>query len=442
MTPVWGSRVGGRVRGATYAAPMSTPFVPDRRAGLDALDAFVPHAGRRYAELRNHDFGPQSRANVSMLSPYLRHRLITEREVIEAVLDVHSPQSAEKFVQEVFWRTYWKGWLELRPALWRRYRNDVSTLVEQRDTAPWSDDLTVALSGATGIDCFDAWVAELSTNGYLHNHTRMWFASIWIFTLRLPWQLGADLFYRQLIDGDAASNTLSWRWVAGLQTAGKTYLATAHNIATYTEGRFSPRGLATQAVALEEDHLPDPSSLEDAISPSPLSSGPIGRVGLLLHDDDLHAESLDLARVDRGGPNIVSVAGGHVTSARSPLAISPSVLSFANGAMTDSISRAAAHYGEVTRPLTSEILSDLSADTVQRWAQSQGLSTIITPYAPVGPAGEAITELVRELDSRGVTVATVRREWDTAAWPHARRGFFPFRERIPKLLSAAGLGRH
>ena len=83
---------------------------------------------------------------------------------------------------------------------------------------------------------------ELRTEGWLHNHTRMWFASIWIFTLRLPWPLGAALFEHHLKDADAASNTLSWRWVAGIQTPGKHYLARAENIARYTNGRFDPRG--------------------------------------------------------------------------------------------------------------------------------------------------------------------------------------------------------
>ena len=97
-----------------------------------------------------------------------------------------------------------------------------------------------AIDGETGIECFDAWSAELCETGYLHNHARMWFASIWIFTLKLPWRLGADFFYRHLLDGDAASNTLSWRWVAGLHTRGKPYAARADNIATYSGGRFTP----------------------------------------------------------------------------------------------------------------------------------------------------------------------------------------------------------
>ena len=65
----------------------------------------------------------------------------------------------------------------------------------------------------------------LKENNYLHNHARMWFASIWVFTLDLPWQLGAEFFMKHLFDGDAAANTLGWRWVAGIQTQGKNYLA-------------------------------------------------------------------------------------------------------------------------------------------------------------------------------------------------------------------------
>ena len=96
---------------------MSNLFPPTRTAALEKLSAFVPKAARDYAAQRNYDFGPGQHAAVSTLSPYLRHRLITEAEVLEAVLGRYSLSSAEKFVQEVFWRTYWKGWLEMRPAV-------------------------------------------------------------------------------------------------------------------------------------------------------------------------------------------------------------------------------------------------------------------------------------------------------------------------------------
>ena len=67
----------------------------------------------------------------------------------------------------------------------------------------------------------------------------MWFASIWVFTLDLPWQLGAEFFMKHLYDGDAAANTLGWRWVAGIQTQGKNYLASEWNIKKFTNNRFN-----------------------------------------------------------------------------------------------------------------------------------------------------------------------------------------------------------
>ena len=95
-----------------------------------------------------------------------------------------------------------------------------------------------AIEGNTNIECFNEWVKELKENNYLHNHTRMWFASIWVFTLGLPWQLGAEFFMKHLYDGDAAANTLGWRWVAGIQTPGKNYLASEWNIKKFTNDRF------------------------------------------------------------------------------------------------------------------------------------------------------------------------------------------------------------
>lgn len=90
-------------------------FTASRLAGLDRLTAFLPRAGRDYAVLRNLDLA--GHPHVSTLSPWLRHRLLTEAEVIDATLRAH-PRGAEKFLAEVWWRTYWKGWLELRPGIW------------------------------------------------------------------------------------------------------------------------------------------------------------------------------------------------------------------------------------------------------------------------------------------------------------------------------------
>jgi len=225
---------------------------PSRSLALEKLTDFIPKAGLNYRNKRNYDFGPSNHNYVSQLSPFIRRRILTETEVLRAILNKYSLPSSEKFVQEVFWRTYWKGWLEMRPSVWLDYQNDLSRLENQIMTqAGLRKSWETACEGKTEIDCFDFWACELKETGYLHNHARMWFASIWIFTLNLPWQLGADFFLRHLLDGDPASNTLSWRWVAGLQTQGKTYLARRDNISKFTNDRFDPRGLSSSAKALK-----------------------------------------------------------------------------------------------------------------------------------------------------------------------------------------------
>lgn len=230
-----------------------TDFPTEKIQAMARLKAFVPNAGKHYAQRRNFDHGAGRHKDVSCLSPYVRRRIITETEVLHAVLGAHAYNTAEKFIQEVFWRTYWKGWLEMRPSVWRDYQKQLGIFSSQIATqSGLRQQWEAACLGDTGIDCFDAWANELVTTGYLHNHARMWFASIWIFTLQLPWQLGADFFLRHLLDGDPASNTLSWRWVAGLQTAGKTYLARPDNIAKFTNGRFFKSGLATSAQPVGE----------------------------------------------------------------------------------------------------------------------------------------------------------------------------------------------
>lgn len=190
------------------------PPIPSRAAGLQRLSAFVPRAAA-YARERNRVVPPHDR--VSRLSPYLRHRLVLESETIAAAWSTHPPAAVEKLVAEVLWRTYWKGWLQLRPQVWQAYLEQWRRDREDLDGAG-AERLAAALGARTGIECFDAWIRELTETGYLHNHARMWLASIWIFTLRLPWTLGSAFFLRYLLDGDPASNTLSWRWVAGLHT--------------------------------------------------------------------------------------------------------------------------------------------------------------------------------------------------------------------------------
>ena len=210
-----------------------------------SLNIYLENSVLIYAKSRNFDFGPDNRRNVSSLSKFVSHRIILEYELVLEALKKHEYQTIEKFIQEVFWRIYWKGWLELRPGVWKDfldYRPEGNLEIFE-----------TAVNGETGIVCFDDWVDELKTTNYLHNHTRMWFASIWIFTLKLPWQLGARFFLEHLYDGDAGANTCSWRWVAGLQTKGKHYLAKPWNIEKYTNDRYSNFQLNEKSQPLYED---------------------------------------------------------------------------------------------------------------------------------------------------------------------------------------------
>ncbi|MEM8693513.1 MAG: FAD-binding domain-containing protein [Pseudomonadota bacterium] len=390
-------------------------FPPNRIAALERLARFVPHAGRTYMSRRNHDLGPGRHDGVSQLSPYIRTRLLTESDVLEAVLGRHSLRGAEKFVQEVYWRTYWKGWLEMRPGVWTAYQRDLSRVLDDVQTqSGLRNAWEAACKGETGIECFDAWAQELVETGYMHNHARMWFASIWIFTLGLPWELGADFFLRHLLDGDPASNTLSWRWVGGLQTRGKTYLARPSNIAKYTEGRFRPTDLAPDAPALSGELAPDRQPLMPG-----QTFDPALRTGLVLHDDDLSPGFVFSQGLT---PVATTVLNGRAKL--SPLKVAPHVIDFARAAADDTIVR----FGERLGPVGhSESVNDLVA-----WAEEHELEQIVAPYAPVGPNSDVLCGL-RGHDN-AVDLRLVQRDYDSAAWPYATAGFFKFKEKIPSLV--------
>jgi deoxyribodipyrimidine photo-lyase len=364
---------------------------PSRSAALARLAEFAPRMGAHYERGRNADPGPGARTDVARLSPHVRHRVLLESELVGTALALHGPQQAEKFIQEVFWRSYWKGYLQLRPQMWRGHQERVAR--EQAALATQGGlrrAVEQAMAGQTGIACFDAWAHELREEGWLHNHARMWFASIWIFTLRLPWPLGAAFFQAHLQDHDAASNTLSWRWVAGIQTPGKHYLARAENIARFTNGRFDPRGELNEAAEpLDEPGPPAPGTLETL---APVPSGPLA---LLLHEDDLHVDSLPDWQVAR----IAAIPGS-----------SP----FAEAALDDALMRAGARFN---RPVGRIAVDDIAA-----WAD--GLP-VAAPDLPVGPAADALA---------GQALFRWRRPWDAACWPLARKGFFQFRGAIPGLL--------
>jgi deoxyribodipyrimidine photo-lyase len=392
-------------------------FDASRASALQRLDRFIPSAAHRYATSRNTDAGPDQRDNVSLLSPYVRYRLVTEHEITAAVLARHSLPAADKFVQEVLWRTYWKGWLEMRPSIWTRFCEERD---RQQNIFRGRKELADAEQGSTGIEGFDDWAKELVETGYLHNHARMWFASIWIFTLRLPWTLGADFFLRHLLDADAASNTLSWRWVAGLQTVGKTYLATGDNIARYTNGRFAPKGLAREAIALTEPATEPPRNLDQ-----PLRHDPSGPSLLLVTPEDMHPESA-FDGAYRFKSVVVASDGAWLWGHRAR--------QFVADAAKDAAQRASVHFACPAHEMTTP-----DAEALIAAAHAENSRQILTPYAPVGPAADAIKALTPQLAREGITLIPVRRNWDSLFWPHAKKGFFSFKEQMPKLLGEIGL---
>ena len=401
-------------------------FPPKRGEALDRLEAFAPNAGRRYADARNRDPGPGLRDNVSMLSPYIRHRVVTEREVLEAALRQHSPQAAEKFIQEVFWRTYWKGWLQMRPQVWQAFLKERDADRERLERSP---DLRAAMAyaeeGRTGIDGFDDWARELVQMGYLHNHARMWFASIWIFTLRLPWSLGADFFLRHLLDADPASNTLGWRWVAGIQTPGKIYLAQPENIEKYTGARYRPKGLASRAQPIRNETPPSPAPIQ------PAAALPSNRPAiLLLHGDDFTAHELIPPGADIRAA--VVAASGHPDH---PWPFGRHANRFVASLAADTANR-------LTRDgkTNVHIIDALQADALRRHCDHNQVRTLVTTEVSVGPLADGLQHVTRELETDGIEIVPLRRHWDDLAWPHATHGFFRFRQQIPELIVRNGLG--
>ena len=397
----------------------SLDFLPTRDAALARMEEFLPDAGR-YAAERN--YVRAGHDNISRLSPWVQKRLLLESEIVAAARARWSFPAVEKFVQEVYWRTYWKGWLEQRPEAWSRWVEAVPRLrdalsAEQRST------LEAALAGRTGIAGFDDWAHELVATGYLHNHARMWFASIWIFTLRLPWELGAAFFYEHLLDGDVASNTLSWRWVAGLQTPGKTYVARADNISHHTDGRHVPQAsqLASMAFPITETALPKVAAWTE--DPLWINSAE-GRAGLWVHPEDLAVERGELS-----ADNFIAINAPWPKHIAKKAGWSEVVATWTQAALRDGAARAGAHFGS---DLSCDSSEDLAASLVE-WACKHQLKRVVAYRPFVGPWLIEAHAIESALAEAGIAITWRRRAWDARLFPHATRGYFPFWERIRSL---------
>ena len=376
-------------------------FVPSRAFAIEKLNKFVDQNLFEYSRLRNFDYGPKNRSNISCISPYITHGVISEFEIIKKSLSKFSFSKNEKFIQEVLWRTYWKGWLELRPNVWTDYLNELKKIREEfKDNTKYKN----AIEGNTNIECFNEWVNELKENNYLHNHARMWFASIWIFTLDLPWQLGAEFFMKHLFDGDAAANTLGWRWVAGIQTQGKNYLASEWNIKKFTNNRFNNIKLNESAPPIISNKTYSASKLEFN-NPQNLEEK-----NLLIFENNLSFEISDFK--DQKFKKVFLISNKNENRT---IELSEKLMKFKSQLIEDQKKR----------------LEEKSIDTeIINLSEIQNINE--TSYGLYPTVGENLDYI----KTNNLKIEFLYRKLDQFSWQYCNKGFFNFKNYIPKIISA------
>ena len=375
---------------------------PDYKTGISKLNYFIENNLQNYSRDRNYDFGPNNRNNISLLSPYISHRTLLEYDIVKSCLKKYKFDQIEKFIQEIFWRVYWKGWLELRPEVWTDFCNSYLSIEQSKFHMK-------AIDGNTGIRCFDEWVHELKEYNYLHNHTRMWFASIWIFTLKLPWQLGAAFFMEHLYDGDPASNTLSWRWVAGIQTKGKHYLARSSNISKFTNQRFQYTQLITDAEPIFEDKNFELKRLD-------YKNSEIKNENLIIFDSNLNAQ--ELSDLSEKYKTIYFVL---IDSHSRKIKLSHRVMSF-KASLVENVSELISN----TKIINLEELENLLSKNPK--------IDVIYPF--VGENLDILNKLSVKLESQ---LNFKYKDQDLYSWQFSNKGFFNFKKNIPNIVNKFNL---
>jgi len=372
-------------------------FHTSRQKALETLDIFINNDIVNYSSKRNYDFSPIERKNVSCLSPYISHRLINEYEISKKVLSKHPYQKVEKYIQEIYWRIYWKGWLELRPKVWVDFIEDLNTIEE-------SENYYLAINGQTKIECFNDWVKEIKEHNYLHNHTRMWFASIWIFTLGLPWQKGAEFFMKHLLDGDAASNTLSWRWVGGLQTKGKHYLAQSWNISKFLNKQY-------KNIELRENALPLVDNREYQTSPIIIQTNNDKNDYLLVFENDLSVENFKIKKYKK----IYFVV---LDNKSRSLKLDLKVLNYKKNIMKNLLNKIDDNF---------ELINDNKIEELFK-----NLKNIDIIYPSIGENMSFLTKMVK---GKRLIINFITRGEDIFCWNFSNKGYFNFKSNIPKILA-------
>tara|TARA_Y100000814_G_scaffold162269_1_gene118519 strand:- start:927 stop:2066 length:1140 start_codon:yes stop_codon:yes gene_type:complete len=371
---------------------------PTRIEAKKNLTYFIEEKLVNYSKLRNFNIDIHDKATTSNLSPYITHGILSENEVIRESLKKHSYLTSEKFIQEILWRIYWRGWLELRPQVWKNYLKNLKKLKDEfKDNKKYIQ----VTEGNSNIECFNDWVKELKESNYLHNHARMWFASIWIFTFNLPWELGAAFFMKYLYDGDTASNTLSWRWVAGIQTKGKHYLAKEWNIRKFTNEKY-------KKIAINENALPIKENIEYSIINKELKNQKIeGNKKLLIFENNLFFENSEYN--DKIFEKIIIVKNDNRKNS-----LCKKVINFKNDLINDQLNRLN------KKSISCDIIN---IDDIKKIKED---FYIFYPY---------VGENLDFINLNNLTkVNFLYREIDLFAWQYCNKGFFNFKNYIPKII--------
>ena len=359
-------------------------------------DNFAKYKINDYAKLRNFDFGPNNEGSVSKLSPFVTHRILLEYDLINDIKSKYKVNNPSKFIEEIFWRVYWKGWMENRPKVWQNF-------ISEKNLDYDYELYESAINGNTEIDFFNSWVLELKQYNYLHNHTRMWFASIWIFTLKLPWELGAELFMKHLFDGDSASNTLSWRWVAGIQTKGKHYLATEWNIKKFSDNRFNKIKLNEKAVPVLNDKI------HSIVKKDFLEAKNLDGKNLLVFDNSLSFEVTDLT--NNNFKNIFIVSNENDTRS---IKISDKNINFKKFLIDDQ---------EIRLKEKSIKCEKINIKEIKNIGES-----LVALYPSVGEN----LDFLNTNDLKNIEF--IYRKIDKFSWKFCNKGFFNFKNYIPKII--------
>ena len=380
-----------------------------------SLFKYLPKTAEYYEKNRNFSTDLLSGQNTtSLLSPYIRYRAISEEKILKLVLETHGHKKAEKYIQEIFWRTYWKGWLEHRPDVYSDYLLEKNKLYEEFKNKKYYLNV---INANTNLTFFNDWVNDLKNNGYLHNHVRMWFASIWIFTLKLPWQLGADFFLQNLLDGDPASNVLSFRWVAGLQTKGKNYIARKDNIEKYSNIRLRSNEI------LDENAQPLFENTEYKIKEITLNDiSNINEIeNIIIPTDEINIlKDLNINKCNAFAGYPIDDYNDHIFNQK--------VLKHIKN-LTLSSYKEDNFYEKIHLESSFEnYYNDLD-----KWIEKNNIKIIYLPYVTQVNWKKIYKKIIKRYDN--ISFIKFNRKYDINSWIYSKKGYFKFKQNIPEIIN-------